>query len=227
MPFFNAPALYRHKIVPTSTFDLKEPAMLLFYSPTSPFARKVRAVVRELGLSHSVKEMLVAPYADDPALLQANPLGQVPTLVLGDGQVLLDSAVICTYLVEQNSDRRLIPETGMERWRVATHATLADTVMDLALGGVMERKRPPQQQSPAAIARAFQKIERALAALEAYVTANEGWNMVHVATACALDYLDFRHADYLWRPTYPALAAWLDRAHQRPALIDTVLREAA
>ena len=229
MPFFNAPALYRHKIVPTGMYETEETAMLLFYSPTSPFARNVRAVARERGLTRCINEMSVAPYDDDPALLQANPLGRVPTLVLNDGQVLLDSAVICAYLdaydAANDHGTRLIPAhdggQGREFWRISTHVALADTIMELALSGVIERKRPPAQQSPDAVARAFQKIERALGALERYVTGTDGWNMAHVATACALDYLEFRFADYLWRATYPALGTWLDDAHQRPALKET------
>lgn len=231
MPFFNAPALYRHNIVPTGMYTHKRPIMLLFYTPTSPFARKVRAVVRERGLSRYVNEMVVAPYDDDPALLQVNPLGRVPTVVLNNGQVLLDSALICTYLdsheAANNRVPRLLPKKGLEHWRIASHVAIADTIMELALSGAMEKKRPPEQQSPAILTRAFQKIERALGALERYVTSTGGWNMAHVATACALDYLEFRFADYLWRATYPELAAWLDGARQRPALIETAPHDVA
>lgn len=195
--------------------------MLLYYSPTSPFARKARVVVREHGLKPAVNEMTVNPYEDDPSLILANPLGQVPTLVLNDGQVLLDSPVICAYLDALGDGPSLFPAGGRERWRTLTHVALADGVMTQALSAVMERRRSIQIQNPDIIARALSKIERALGALERYVQVERPWNMAHVALASALGYLEFRHPDYLWKPVYPDLAKWFAIASERLALADT------
>jgi glutathione S-transferase len=45
--------------------------------------------------------------------------------------------------------------------------------------------------------------------------------MQHIALACALGYLDFRHDARAWRSGRPALAAWYDHAAQRPAMLQT------
>ena len=43
--------------------------MKLYYSPPSPYARKVRVAVRELGLAHRVEEVetIVAPHKPNEA----------------------------------------------------------------------------------------------------------------------------------------------------------------
>lgn len=191
--------------------------MLLYTSSTSPFARKVRVVIRERSLTSRINEFSVQPYTDPPTLLLANPMGQVPTLVLDDGQVLLDSTVICAYLDAQGDASPLIPSTGRERWRALTHAALADGVMEQAMIGVMEKRRPASQQNADVVTRAFAKIERSLSALQRYALEAMPWNLAHIGLASALGYLDFRHPDYLWRPAHPALAQWSTQAFARPA----------
>ena len=74
------------------------PPMKLFFSPTSPFARTVRVVARERGLSEQVDEFEVDPFSDPTALILANPLGRVPTLICDDGASLYDSRLICVFL---------------------------------------------------------------------------------------------------------------------------------
>jgi glutathione S-transferase len=49
---------------------------------------------------------------------QANPLGKIPTLELGDGRAFYDSFVIIAYLDRLNAGRKLIPAGG-ELWLTA------------------------------------------------------------------------------------------------------------
>lgn len=67
----------------------------LLYSTTSPYARKLRVVLREKGLIDATTETVVGPHAGPAALRRHNPLGKVPTLVLTDATALYDSPVIC------------------------------------------------------------------------------------------------------------------------------------
>ena len=46
----------------------------LYCSKTSPFARKVRVVVRELGIQDLIDEQLVDPFDPSPEFLACNPL---------------------------------------------------------------------------------------------------------------------------------------------------------
>ena len=49
--------------------------MRLYYSETSPYARKVRLVVREKHLGERVQELVSNPFEEAPDLTAANPLG--------------------------------------------------------------------------------------------------------------------------------------------------------
>jgi glutathione S-transferase len=71
--------------------------MQLFYSATSPYARKVRMVAIETGLNAQITSVAVNVADDNPALFAANPLGKVPALLLDNGEALFDSPVICRY----------------------------------------------------------------------------------------------------------------------------------
>ena len=72
--------------------------MQLFYSPTSPYARKCRVVARERGLMADIEETLCNPMEDPPELQSKNPLGKIPALILDDGTAIFDSPVIAEYL---------------------------------------------------------------------------------------------------------------------------------
>ena len=98
--------------------------MKLFYSSSSPFARKVRVVLREKGLAGRVEEIESNPFSDPADLLQANRLSRVPTLLV-DGLALYDSPVICEYLDSLSPEPALVPGEGPDRWRVLRGQALA------------------------------------------------------------------------------------------------------
>src|SRR5262245_12748864 len=102
--------------------------MKLYYSPTSPFVRKVRIVAIETGLADRVELVSVSAIQSPAELLAANPRAQVPALELEDGRTIFDSAVICDYLDEIGAGRRLIPPDGPERVDALTRAAAADGI---------------------------------------------------------------------------------------------------
>jgi len=72
----------------------------------------VEATLVLAGLDHVVIDVDKADEAALARLRQLNPLGQVPTLVLPDGQVMTESAAILCYLAELNPDAELAPMPG-------------------------------------------------------------------------------------------------------------------
>lgn len=68
--------------------------MKLFYSPTSPYARKVLVTALEKGVGERLDVVQCDPHGGEPQLLAANPMSRVPTPVLHDGSALFDSPVI-------------------------------------------------------------------------------------------------------------------------------------
>ncbi|MBM3557331.1 MAG: glutathione S-transferase, partial [Alphaproteobacteria bacterium] len=121
--------------------------MKLFHSPTSPYVRKVDVLARETGLSAKIEIVpaTVSPVKRDEAVSARNPLGKVPTLLLGDGTALYDSRVICEYLDSLHDGKKYFPPSGPERWKTLTLLSLADGILDAALLARYEEfLRPPE-----------------------------------------------------------------------------------
>ena len=106
--------------------------MELLTSAASPFARKVRVLLRETGQIKTVKEVNVttSPYKSDPKVLAANPTGRIPALTRPDATTLHDSRVITRFL-DSHINAGLYPEKNL--WDVLTIEATADAIMDSAL----------------------------------------------------------------------------------------------
>lgn len=198
--------------------------MKLLHSPTSPFARKVRAVIIEKGLEAQIQEEVANPM-DAAGLVSAiNPLGKVPALLLDDGRCIVDSPIIAAYLDSLSPEPRLVPAEGPERWTVLNRQALADGVMDSAVALVFEDRRPEEQQSAlwikrwtAAITRTMTVFDHELAATPPSRPFDLGW----IAVACAAAYLRFRLPELDWPTDCPHLQEWLERISERPSLMRT------
>ncbi|OQW44984.1 MAG: hypothetical protein A4S16_02270 [Proteobacteria bacterium SG_bin6] len=141
----------------------------LYYAPPSPFARRVRVLIAEKRLA-GIDQEAVNPFDLPPARVAANPLSKVPALVRDDGSVLFDSAVICEFLDQLDSESRLIPAPGTDRWTVLRRQALADGLMDTTLSLAIEVNcRSENEQSPRWIARRCTTIRRTADTLEAEV----------------------------------------------------------
>jgi glutathione S-transferase len=201
--------------------------MQLFFSPTSPYVRKVRVTAIEKGLGARIALVPCTAHAPGPELLAANPLGRIPTLVGDAAGPLFDSPVICEWLDAEGEGPILVPASGADRWAVLRGQALADGVLDDAVALVMERRRPESEQSPAVQAARLMAIRRALGWLEAEPGLLSGpLTLAQIAVGCTLGYLDFRLPALRWGEAYPALGAWYGVFAQRPAMRATVPQEA-
>lgn len=196
--------------------------MQLFVSPTSPYARKARIVLRERGLTGRVDEHFLNPHQDPAELLSTNPLGKIPTLVRDEGAPLYDSRVVCEWLDALAGGDGLIPAGGDSRWAVRHAEAHGDGILDLTVAIVMERSRPESEQSPGYMHRWREKIERAVAHTDdVRRTLPEGFNLGHIALAVTLSYLDLRLTDFDWRAAHPALAEWHAGVAERESMRET------
>jgi glutathione S-transferase len=207
--------------------------MKLYFSQTSPYARKVRLAAAHLGLTDAITLVAATttPIAEDAAVAAANPLGKIPALVLDDGTVLFDSRVIVEYLDAQGGEGAaggglLAPLSDPERWQTLRIQATADGLLDAALLSRYEvALRPGELLWRDWLAGQGRKIDRALAALEADVgRLRTGAVLNAIVAACALGYLDFRFPDRGWRKACPKLGAFYDAYAQRPemALTDPI-----
>ena len=197
----------------------------LIYSPTSPYARKVRVVLAEKKIECHAVEM--SPWAPDTRVPDFNPLGKIPVLMLDDDTALYDSRVIVEYLDDVSPVSRLIPDPARQRIVVRRWEALADGMCDAAIGVVLERRRQSSQQSPEYIERQQRKIAAGLVEMSRELgdrtwCNGETFTLADIAAGCMLGYLDLRHADIDWRREYPNLAKHSDKLGRRASFADTV-----
>jgi glutathione S-transferase len=199
--------------------------MKLRVNKASPFARKVRILIRETGLAGRLEEIetTVSPVAPNEDLARENPLVKIPALVTDNGELLYDSAVICEYLDTLHGGRKIFPAAGPLRFSALRRQALTDGMLDAAVLCRYEMAvRPEALRWKDWIEGQKRKIFGGLGALEAEVPSwSSDFDIGHIGTACALGYLDFRFADWEWRSGHPRLATWYQGALRRPSVSET------
>jgi glutathione S-transferase len=196
--------------------------MKLYCSLTSPYARKVRVVIDELGMSDQVEEILADPFNAPDELLAANPLSRIPTLIGERGEFLPDSRLIIEYLQARGKHLTPMPR-GTQRWAAARRLMLADGIIDAAVATVLEKRRPEGIIYTAHLDRQAQRIRRSIDALnaEAAHLSLRSVGMVEIATGVALGYLDFRLPYLEWHRGHEGLVHWYESFQHRPSMQKT------
>ncbi len=198
--------------------------MKLLYTLTSPYARKVRVVAAEKRIEIEMLKVALA----DPAcpVIQYNPLGKIPVLVLDDGESLFDSRVIVEYLDNRTPLARLIPQEHSAKIWVRRWEALADGVCDAAILARQEAARPEKLRDNAVIEKQMGKVSRGLTQLNAELSDNkwcvdDTFSLADIALGCMLGWLDLRYADMGWRESYPNLARHFEEMMKRPSFSET------
>jgi glutathione S-transferase len=191
--------------------------MKLFYAQTSPFARKVRVLAHELGMAEELDMIEVNPWTDE-GLRQANPMCQVPTLVLEDGTGVFDSPVICDFLNDL-WDGKAYPDDGLERMQALKLQAIGDGICAAAVRRVREGVRPEAERHRDVIARQTTAMTAGLDMLDAHLEGlSQGFGIGQITVAVTLGYLDLRFPGDHWRQGRPQLAGWYDVVSQRPSM---------
>jgi len=198
-------------------------SLTLYLTRTSPFARKVRIALIELGLHQEVEEVVIDPYAAGPEYFSVNPLSKVPTLVTREGEILPDSRLILDYL--HSLDATLLREQERsDRWRARRLQQYADGLIDAATTANLERHREPAQFSSRWFDRHEGAIARTLDRLDAEADALRVLGAItptEISAAVALGYLDLRFPERSWRKGRANLANWYLAFAQRPSIRET------
>jgi glutathione S-transferase len=199
--------------------------MRLFYSPTSPYVRKIRVLLAESGKTDAVDLVLSAGTPVDSGTMPVaqNPLGKIPTLERADGPAIYDSRVIARYL-DDHLGCGLYP-AAPRLWDTLTLEATADGILDAAILMVYEsRIRPEDKRFEPWLEGQWAKVSRALDALESrWMSHLHGpLDMGQIAVACALGYVDFRHSARNWREGRASLAAWEAGFSARDSMTATV-----
>ena len=201
--------------------------MKLIGAITSPYVRKVRIVMAEKKLEYTFVQENV--WAADTKIVDSNPLGKVPCLIMEGGEALFDSRVIVEYLDTLSPVGKLIPAVGRERAEVKTWEALADGLLDAAILARLEATwdgRGKTQRSQAWIDRQMAKIDASLKAMGTGLAEKPFCFGIHlsladIAVGCALGYLDFRFPQIDWRARHANLAKLQEKLVTRASFADT------
>ncbi|MBY0339175.1 MAG: glutathione S-transferase family protein [Acetobacteraceae bacterium] len=195
--------------------------MVLIGQYDSPFVRRVAVALNILGLTYEHRPL--SAFGDGDRLATLNPLQRVPTLVLDDGDVLIESAAILDHLDEIAGEARLIAPSGPARRAMLRACALATGLCDMMVSLFYEQALH-DSPSDVLVSRRRAQIRAALAALET-MRADCGtafWfgatpGHADIAVACALRFLADAHPALHDAAAWPHLAAHAAACEALPA----------
>lgn len=185
--------------------------MILVGQYDSPFVRRVAVALNILSLKYEHRPL--SAFGDGSRLAALNPLQRVPTLVLDDGDVLIDSAAILDHLDEIAGKSRLIAPAGPARRTMLRACALATGLCDM-MASLLYEQLLHDEPSAVLVSRRSAQIQATLAALEAMRAecVTEFWfgatpGHPDIAVACALRFLAEAHPALHDATAWPHLAA--------------------
>ncbi len=208
--------------------------MKLYSGPLSLFSRKVEIALAEKGLFDTCdREMVpfnqqVGYQPKHPAVLAANPKGQVPVLVDRDAEggdlTLFDSTVILEYLEESYTFPPLLPKHPAARARCRMLELYADEILFPLMRRLAHRSAMPPADAAerAAQIEAGQAAEAAIAHEFAALDARLAGKDFFCGDLSIADIGLFMTILYIRRllgpklDAFPALAAWNRHLLERP-----------
>ena len=194
--------------------------MQLFYTPLAGYVHRVEIVAREAGLWDDLTLVPTNPFKSPDALVEANPLSKVPTLIRDDGVPMFGGPVIYEYLDSLAKGANLYPTDPAARWNALRLFGLSEGMFDAADLRVVELRRPEGEKSSFWIERYQAAVTRCLDRLEQEADAFGEFHIGLVSIAGALLWFDWqrkhRGNQVDWRPGRPTLAAWVEDLRQRP-----------
>ncbi len=195
----------------------------------SPFVRRVAISMQLLDIGYEHADWSVG--RDFERIRQYNPLGRVPTLVLDDGEVLLESAAILDYLDDRvGTARALLPAAASERRRALQYIALSNGAAEKGREQIYERAfRPPEKRHEPWLQRCRAQMHGALAVIEGYCQrlgagpwlVGDILSQADITASCAFTFLrESQQPDDL-SARYPRLAALVDQCEALAAFTST------
>ena len=185
----------------------------------SPFVRRVGIALRlyELPFTHQPW----STFADADKIRPYNPLHRVPTLVLDDGDVLIESHLILDYLDSLvPAARTMFPRSEPARHRAIQVSALATGIADKAVSLFYE-KRMHRDVSEVWVERCCSQVRAGYAALEAQRGPTPYWfgdaiGHADIAVATMMQFVREAHANVIDLTQFSALAAHATRCEALP-----------
>ena len=207
--------------------DEKANPMFLIGQYDSPFVRRVAIAMRLYGIAFEHRPW--STFGDADKIAPYNPLRRVPTLVLDDGEALIESTMILDYLDDRvGPDKAMIAPRGETRRRHLRICALAMGLGDKGVSLLYERVLRKDKQLDLWVERCKSQISGVLEMLEKERAAVRtpywfGENIGHadIVVACVLRFTGEAHPA-LFDARYPALKAHSERCEALPPFQEIV-----
>jgi len=197
----------------------------LYVTPASPWVRRVRVAILELGIQDRF-EFVQTKWSHDwatravehrPEFLEATPVVRIPALVTAEFS-LTDSHSICDYINGELGGFRLRAREGAARWRALADISVACGIIEAHISRRAELLRSEDERSNDFIGKMRDRELRCFAALEKRVPHfGATFDLAQITVAVACGYESWRYGDE-WRGIAPKLAAWSDVVAHRPSM---------
>lgn len=195
--------------------------MILIGQYDSPFVRRVAIAFELCGIAYEHQPWSV--FGNPEKIAAHNPLMRVPTLVLENGEAVLDSAAILDWLDDHvGPERALFPARGEARRKAVRTTSLALGLGEKAVSLVYERVLRIVQ-SDMWVERCRTQIIAALDALEVdRVSGTRYWrgdtlSHADIAVACVHAFVREAHAGTFDFARWPKLTAHSETCESLPA----------
>ena len=198
--------------------------MKLYYSPGA-CSLAPHIVLHELGSPYELEKVdLAAKKTETGADFTAvNDKGYVPTLDLGQGEILTEVSTILQYLADKAGNSGLLPNFGtMDRYRAMEPLDFVASELHKGIGGLFNPSMP--EDGKKAI---IERLQRRLAWLDAQLAKKPYLlgDSYSVADAYAFTVLGWSKWVNVDLSPYAHIVAYLDRVGSRPAVQAALKKE--
>ena len=199
--------------------------MILIGMFDSPFVRRVAITLKLYGMDYLHRSWSV--FRDADLIAEYNPLIRVPTLVLDDGEVLIETLAILDGLDEIAGDQQLLcPASGAERRRVLKICALAGGAAEKLVSLVYERA-VHDRSTPEWEARCKRQVDAVLNVLESAAAERDsqwlaGEKMSHadIAVATTMTFMKDALPDLFDLARWPSLNALRETCEASQEFLD-------
>ena len=198
--------------------------MKLIIATPSPFARKIRVIMREKKIKF--EEIIDVPWNTNTLTRGLNPLGKIPILIREEHGPLFDSKVIAQYLDNFKPNPLFYPTNLEENTYAKLLETVADGICDSIVLIFLENSRKEALRSKTWVKRQEKKICEGIKFLsynlkeKKYFVGNF-FSIADISVFTCLEYLDLRFPKFKWRDKYQNLVSYWEIHQNRQSFVET------
>jgi glutathione S-transferase len=203
--------------------------MLLIGMFDSPFVRRVAVTMKLLEMPFEHANWSIG--RDFDRIREYNPLGRVPTLVIEQGECLMESSAILDYLDERAGPARaLMPPAGPERRQALKLMAMATGAAEKGVLQVYEGVfRPEEKRHRPWLERCRTQMSGSLAAIDRYIgergvsqwLVGRRMTQADITAACVFTFLNDTLKVAADRVMFQSLATLAARCEAMPAFQET------